>query len=76
MERSCKDPRRLVLDTRADSQTVSREVSNEWECRWHNQLDPNIKSEPWSAEEEQQLFDLHNQYGNRWAKISELLPGR
>lgn len=44
--------------------------------RWHNHLDPDIKKEPISHEEEIQIFKLHQKYGNKWAQISNEMPGR
>lgn len=44
--------------------------------RWHNQLDPTIKREKWSNEEELKLIALQKKFGNRWAEISKYLPGR
>ncbi|KAK1931079.1 Myb-related protein B [Phytophthora citrophthora] len=44
--------------------------------RWHNQLDPAIRKEPWTPEEENVLKELHDKFGNKWAEIAKLLPGR
>jgi hypothetical protein len=45
-------------------------------CRWHNQLDPAIRKDPWTDEEERLLRESHEQYGNKWAEIAKMLPGR
>eukprot|EP00899_Mesostigma_viride_P000762 jgi/Mesvir1/10687/Mv13778-RA.1 len=44
--------------------------------RWHNHLQPEIKKDTWSPEEEARLVAAHSLYGNRWASISKVLPGR
>lgn len=44
--------------------------------RWHNQLDPSIKKEAWSEEEDMRLIKLHQELGNKWVEISRLMPGR
>ncbi|KAF4045024.1 Myb-like DNA-binding domain [Phytophthora infestans] len=44
--------------------------------RWHNQLDPAIRKEPWTPEEERILKELHDKFGNKWAEIAKMLPGR
>ena len=44
--------------------------------RWQNHLSPNINKDPWSQQEEQKLIEAQSQYGNRWAEISKMLPGR
>ncbi|GFS32418.1 myb domain protein 3r-5 [Actinidia rufa] len=35
--------------------------------RWHNHLDPAIKKEAWTKEEESVLTHYHRIYGNKWA---------
>lgn len=44
--------------------------------RWRNHLDPSIVHTNWTEEEDILLFKLHSQYGNRWVKISSMMPGR
>ncbi|KAE8724476.1 hypothetical protein F3Y22_tig00010505pilonHSYRG00005 [Hibiscus syriacus] len=44
--------------------------------RWHNHLNPSIKKMAWTQEEELALIRAHQIFGNRWAELSKLLPGR
>ncbi|XP_020217686.1 myb-related protein B isoform X2 [Cajanus cajan] len=44
--------------------------------RWNNHLDPAIKKDAWTEEEEQILAYCHQIYGTKWSEIARLLPGR
>jgi len=39
-------------------------------------LNPKIKKENWSTEEEWTLFLEHRKIGNKWAEIAKVLEGR
>jgi hypothetical protein len=44
--------------------------------RWHNGLNPDLVKTTWMPQEDQLIEKLQRQWGNKWAKIAELLPGR
>jgi hypothetical protein len=44
--------------------------------RWHNHLNPNVNKSSWTQEEDGIIYQYQKKWGNQWAKIAEMLPGR
>ncbi|XP_051151241.1 transcription factor MYB3R-1-like isoform X2 [Andrographis paniculata] len=44
--------------------------------RWYNHLNPGINKEAWTQDEELTLIRAHQIYGNKWAELTKVLPGR
>ena len=44
--------------------------------RWRTYLSEGVVCGSWSSEEEERLLSLYGEYGGKWAKIAEGLPGR
>ncbi len=44
--------------------------------RWHNHLNPAIKKDSWTEQEEWLLYLHHKADGNRWAEITKNIDGR
>lgn len=44
--------------------------------RWHNHLDPNIKRDAWTYEEDEVIVRMHKESGTRWSEIAKTLRGR
>ncbi|XP_019431174.1 PREDICTED: transcription factor MYB108-like isoform X2 [Lupinus angustifolius] len=44
--------------------------------RWLNYLHPDVRRGHITLEEQLLILELHNQWGNRWSKIAQYLPGR
>merc|ERR1712226_761536 len=44
--------------------------------RWRNHLNPSIRKEPFTADEDTRIMELVNELGTKWTKIALRLPGR
>ena len=44
--------------------------------RWHNHLNPTLRKDPFTLEEEEKIELLYSQLGSKWADIAKHLPGR
>jgi hypothetical protein len=58
------------------AESLPGRIAKQCRERWCNHLDPNIKKEPWSRDEDQVIIQAIQQVGTKWAEISRLLPGR
>jgi hypothetical protein len=44
--------------------------------RWCNQVNPNIRHDSWTAEEDEAVLEAHRLLGSRWTEIAKRIPGR
>ena len=44
--------------------------------RWVNHLDPQMKRDKWTTEEDLEILKLYKKLGNRWSKISKIIKNR
>ncbi|KAG0626496.1 hypothetical protein M758_2G131200 [Ceratodon purpureus] len=58
------------------AQNLPGRIGKQCRERWHNHLNPSIKREAWTQQEDLALIHAHQLYGNKWAEIAKFLPGR
>jgi hypothetical protein len=58
------------------AQTLQGRLGKQCRERWVNSLDPDLVRKPWTAAEDEILIDHQKKWGNKWAQIANLLPGR
>ena len=44
--------------------------------RWRHKVNPNIRKDKWTEEEDELLLELYQRHGNAWAEISRAMDGR
>ncbi|XRB07537.1 transcription factor myb3r-5 [Pycnococcus provasolii] len=58
------------------AQKLPGRIGKQCRERWHNHLNPDIKTGGWGEEEDKLLVEQHRLHGNKWAEIAKALPGR
>jgi hypothetical protein len=58
------------------AQALPGRIGKQCRERWHNHLNPDIKKNKWTPEEDKQIIQYHHLYGNKWSEIAKYLPGR
>ena len=58
------------------AETMNGRLGKQCRERWVNMLDPQLVKKPWGQNEDQIIIVKQKEWGNKWSKIAELLPGR
>ena len=58
------------------AESLPGRIAKQCRERWCNHLNPEIKKEPFTQEEDTVILNSIRQFGKKWAEIAKLLPGR
>lgn len=58
------------------AQALPGRIGKQCRERWHNHLNPDIKKNKWTEEEDRAIIENHRIYGNKWSEIAKFVPGR
>jgi hypothetical protein len=58
------------------AERLSGRLAKQCRERWHNHLSPAVRKTGWTAAEDSIVIEHQQKWGNKWARIAALLPGR
>lgn len=58
------------------AQELPGRIGKQCRERWYNHLDPSVKKDWWTPEEDRIIIEYHEKHGNKWAQIAKVLNGR
>eukprot|EP00656_Telonema_subtile_P033337 TRINITY_DN368_c0_g1_i1.p1 TRINITY_DN368_c0_g1~~TRINITY_DN368_c0_g1_i1.p1 ORF type:complete len:365 (+),score=69.36 TRINITY_DN368_c0_g1_i1:663-1757(+) len=58
------------------AQNLPGRIGKQCRERWHNHLNPDIRKDPWTPDEDVIIMEAHAKFGNMWSYIAKLLDGR
>ena len=65
----------IIWSERQKWQAMQREVAFE-RLRYTSHIDTSYPKDDWTCEEEEEMFNLNNELGNKWAIIGSKLGGK
>lgn len=58
------------------AKSFKKRIGKQCRERWHNHLDPNVRKDAWSPNEDRYILEQVTYLGTKWSVIAQSLPGR